>query len=105
MQSAAQVRVIDGDTIELNGEDYRLNGIDAPEIGQNCESQSGAWECGKVAANRLLETLNSEEVSCDVHSCHCTLINQNLALNYPIRSVAACILNFHIVPLIIRLYP
>ena len=37
--------------------------------------------------------------------CHCTLINQNLALNYPIRSVAACILNFHIVPLIIRLYP
>lgn len=36
--SAAPVRVIDGDTLELDGERIRLFGVDAPEGGQSCAS-------------------------------------------------------------------
>ncbi len=39
---AAEVRVVDGDTLEMNGKVFRLNGIDAPEHGEKC----GKWDCG-----------------------------------------------------------
>ena len=31
-----EVKVIDGDTIHLNGEKIRFTGIDTPELKQNC---------------------------------------------------------------------
>ena len=31
-----QIRIIDGDTIQINKKKYRLHGIDAPEIDQYC---------------------------------------------------------------------
>ena len=44
---AGDVQVIDGDTIKIAGLTYRINGIDAPEAGQSCATQGGAWNCGK----------------------------------------------------------
>ena len=32
----AQVRVVDGDTIHIGQDKYRLEGIDAPEMRQEC---------------------------------------------------------------------
>lgn len=59
--SNADTRVIDGDTIELDGTVYRLNGIDAPEHGQRC----GDWNCGEDATAALAEIVKGREVACD----------------------------------------
>lgn len=49
--------VIDGDTLAAAGERLRIEGIDAPELGQICESKDGApYACG-VEARRLLAAL------------------------------------------------
>src|SRR5688572_23669801 len=44
------VRVIDGDTLEIDGHTVQLYGIDAPEVGQHCERADGLWACGAEAA-------------------------------------------------------
>src|SRR5687768_13373533 len=52
--------VVDGDTIELQGERVRLNGIDAPESAQLCRSsKSQNYRCGAVAARVLEEFLSA----------------------------------------------
>lgn len=46
--------VIDGDTIDIQGERIRFNGIDAPESRQLCQDGAGNdYRCGKVAAEAL----------------------------------------------------
>ena len=57
----AQTRVIDGDTLEIDGKVYRLNGIDAPEHGQTC----GDWTCGADATDALAGLVENEKVLCD----------------------------------------
>src|SRR5689334_16861478 len=48
---AGVARVIDGDTIDVQGTRIRLEGIDAPEIAQTCASRMlGTWRCGEAAA-------------------------------------------------------
>lgn len=59
--AAAEVRIVDGDTLELDGTVYRLNGIDAPEHGQNC----GTWNCGADATDALVEIVKGRNVTCD----------------------------------------
>ena len=47
-------RIIDGDSLFLNGQEIRLQGIDAPELRQNCLSiQSSGYPCGRASANHL----------------------------------------------------
>jgi endonuclease YncB( thermonuclease family) len=51
------VVVIDGDTIELDGEAVQIHGIDAPELGQRCLHDETWSRCGLDAAfalNKLL---------------------------------------------------
>ena len=57
--------VIDGDTIEVQGERIRLFGIDAPESAQTCLDQSGnAYRCGQRAAFALSDKVGARAVSC-----------------------------------------
>ncbi|MXN64506.1 thermonuclease family protein [Stappia sp. GBMRC 2046] len=50
--------VIDGDTIEIQGERIRFNGVDAPESFQNCADSAGYnYRCGAVAARELSQFL------------------------------------------------
>ena len=49
-------RVIDGDTLQIQGERIRLHGIDAPESRQLCFIAGKPWQFGKDAANALRET-------------------------------------------------
>jgi len=63
---AAEVRVIDGDTISIDNVHYRLHGIDAPEAGQRCnESGGGTWRCGDEATRHLEQLIGEAVPVCD----------------------------------------
>lgn len=57
------VRVIDGDTLAVNGRVIRLSGIDAPEIGQTCDHNGHPWSCGVTAALDLRKSLTMSRLS------------------------------------------
>ena len=65
-ETAPPVRVIDGDTLELGGRVIQLFGIDAPELGQLCESGGKPWPCGVDAALALrkLVTVSEQQPHC-----------------------------------------
>lgn len=51
---------VDGDTLAAAGERLRIEGIDAPELGQTCEGADGStYACGEEA-RRTLRTLASD---------------------------------------------
>ena len=58
-------RVIDGDSVLLDGVEIRLIGIDAPEIGQICFKQGSEFDCGNVAKNHLENLIGNGRVKCD----------------------------------------
>lgn len=58
------VRVIDGDTIEVNDEKVRLYGIDAPERGQPCTRNNSHYDCGSASKEHLEFVLNGATVKC-----------------------------------------
>ena len=51
--------VQDGDTIRIGTQVIRLNGIDAPENGQDCERSGRSYNCGAKAENKLRSLLRN----------------------------------------------
>lgn len=58
---SAALRVIDGDTIEVEGRVVQLFGIDAPELGQACRRDDTLDHCGLHAAFALRKLLLASE--------------------------------------------
>jgi endonuclease YncB( thermonuclease family) len=54
------IRVIDGDTVQIDGQVVQLHGIDAPELGQLCDRGGDLWECGRESALYLQKLLSFE---------------------------------------------
>ena len=52
--------VVDGDTLVVNHEHIRLQGIDAPEIDQIC----GGWLCGRAAREELIRHIGLGQITC-----------------------------------------
>lgn len=69
LPASAEIRVIDGDTIDIGGEVHRINGIDAPEYGQKCAKASGKdWPCGKEATALMADLALDRQVRCEVET-------------------------------------
>ena len=63
-ETAAVARVIDGDSLDLDGERIRLWGIDAFETGQQCDRPAGAFDCGAAARAHLATLVSGASVIC-----------------------------------------
>lgn len=61
---SGSARVIDGDSLEVEGQRIRLFGIDAPEMTQACERSGDEWACGKASAEHLRELIGTRAVTC-----------------------------------------
>lgn len=63
---SGSARVVDGDTLDIGGQRIRLEGIDAPELGQTCTREvAGTWDCGTAAMKALRELVDGKSVTCD----------------------------------------
>ena len=62
--AAGQLRLVDGDTLELDGVRYRLDGIDAPEVGQICHDGSRRYDCADAAMDKLGQLVRGSRVRC-----------------------------------------
>lgn len=61
------VRVINGDTLMMQGHYIRLFGIDAPESDQTCANRTGrSYHCGRQAATWLRDWINNNEITCHI---------------------------------------
>jgi endonuclease YncB( thermonuclease family) len=59
------VRLADGDSFSLGGERYRLYGVDAPELHQDCTDAAGrSWPCGSRARSELRRIIGTHPVEC-----------------------------------------
>lgn len=59
------IKIIDGDTLQLNGEIFRLYGIDAPELKQTCkDSRKRDWSCGRASKAFLEGLIVGRDVEC-----------------------------------------
>ena len=61
---ADSLRVVDGDTIVLNGEKIRFSGIDTPELKQTCMNGDEKVFCGKFAKMLLVKKIGNETPEC-----------------------------------------
>ena len=69
-------RVIDGDTVHINNQKIRLEGIDAPEKKQRCKKEKlrisfiinyifyEKYNCGEVSKKRLIAKIKRSKIKC-----------------------------------------
>ena len=99
--------MIDGDTLEVQGQRIRLWGIDAPESLQSCTRGGEGYRCGTDAANALDRFIAERPVTCVPHGrpdryrrtvaiCSVAgndvggwMVGQGMAVDYPRYSLRA----------------
>ena len=61
---AENLKIIDGDTIILNGEKIRFSGIDTPELKQTCLKNDKKVNCGIIAKSLLIKKIGNNIPKC-----------------------------------------
>ena len=61
---SSELKIIDGDTINLNGEKIRFSGIDTPEIKQKCTKNNEVIMCGIQAKELLINKIKNNKINC-----------------------------------------
>lgn len=65
LAASATVRVIDGETLSMDGQITRLAGVRAPGRGQLCHDAGGReYDCGAAAAAALARLVSGRDVEC-----------------------------------------
>tara|TARA_B100001057_G_C22258515_1_gene722246 strand:- start:114 stop:593 length:480 start_codon:yes stop_codon:yes gene_type:complete len=59
-----EIKIVDGDTIHLNGEKIRFTGIDTPELRQTCSKNNEVIYCGIKAKELLIKKIGKNKVQC-----------------------------------------
>jgi endonuclease YncB( thermonuclease family) len=59
-----ELKVVDGDTIYLDGEKIRFTGIDTPELKQTCIKSEAKNNCGIKAKQILIDKIGNNTVEC-----------------------------------------
>ena len=59
-----ELKVIDGDTIHLDGEKIRFTGVDTPELKQTCIKNGVQDFCGVTAKLILINKIGNNKVKC-----------------------------------------
>ncbi len=58
---------IDGDSLRKGEQEYRLHGIDAPELNQSCTGAAGgSYPCGRDARDHLRGLVRSQTLNCTI---------------------------------------
>ena len=69
-------KIIEGDTVNINNKKIRLEGIDAPEIKQQCKKPflkisaiigfefNKNYSCGVIAKKKLIDKINYSKIKC-----------------------------------------
>lgn len=65
-QVSGAVRLIDGDSLFVGGNEVRMKGIDAPEGRQTCTRDGRSWDCGNAARDELRRLIGNDAVQCNV---------------------------------------
>lgn len=61
---AAEAEVLDAETLRVDGQIYRLAGIDAPEPEQRCGLKGRLYPCGEIAKAGLMDLVAGASVTC-----------------------------------------
>lgn len=64
LPASAEPVALDGDDIIIDGQDYRLEGVDAFEGNQVCEIAQRVWRCGDQAKAALAAIIEGRTVAC-----------------------------------------
>lgn len=60
-----QGQAIEGDLVSVNGQEFRLYGIDAPDKGQTCVNVKGtSYDCFALSKEMLRRLINDRNISC-----------------------------------------
>ena len=59
-----ELKVVDGDTIHLNGKKIRFTGIDTPELRQTCIKERIKDYCGVTAKQILIDKIGNNTIKC-----------------------------------------
>lgn len=63
----SSAKVMNGDTLQIQGRYFKLYGIDAPEISQTCADKSGrSYNCGRQAALWLKGWIGDNPLTCHI---------------------------------------
>ncbi|PZR17775.1 MAG: hypothetical protein DI532_00215 [Azospirillum brasilense] len=62
------IHVVDGETLRLQGQVVRLEGLQAPSRGETCADTAGqGFDCGVAAADRLAHLVANHALVCELH--------------------------------------
>jgi endonuclease YncB( thermonuclease family) len=63
---SGDIRVLDGDTIEIGGQRVQLFGIVAPQLESHCQVAGNTIPCGRVSRGALLDLTAGAKVVCKI---------------------------------------
>ena len=91
-------KIIDGDTVHINNYKFRLEGIDAPEMRQQCKKESFKisfligltfykdYSCGRVSKEKLITKIDTTEIKIPRYAVGACFVKNARNINIGIKN-------------------